>query len=457
MKKKLISIVVILFVFTACGSESEGYESYSEENITTFDEYVPEPTPAPTPAPHLVANSHGEILKHFLGSAVNTGTNNGFTGSNIIGERDSHFGWELGRFFISGYTRVTGDRNAPVFIRTLGDEITLNFNLTQDIDALNGNSNLTIADLSNAFDVHFGIERTYFGRGTLIIRHTDWRNYTGAPVIFTDYLSAITVNADTLVMFLEEGDYEVALNYATREAGWFGSGLFASTNNYRIFFTFSVRNGESMVFPRDVVTGAELTNRSVTPHGFYLDLARSRFLDIDIRREVLVQGADGLTEDTRFNRPARDGVQYTADGIYTITARNRYTNQETVKRIYVGTNHVLIAHMNTGYSISEINEMIALGAIITDEGDIVLPEGDIVTPLADVDNNYTEDAHELEHTQDEELLINEPTTEQMDFVMIAIIAGMGIAIIVLIFMLLRLHRKKTPSDPQKRESEGDGE
>ena len=399
----------------------------------------------------LLTTVHASEQKYFLGSAVNTGTNNGFSGSNNIGEKDSHFGWELGHFYVSGYTRVTGDRDTPIFIRTLGDEVTLNFNLGQDIDALNGDNNFSIIENNNAFDEYFGIERTNFGRGMLIIRHTDWRNFKHTPNIYTDYLLAKTTNADTLVLLLEEGDYEVALNYATRKFGLFGLGVPFSTNNYRIFFKFSVRNGESIVFPRDVLTESELTNHSITSHGFYLDLANSRFLDIEIRREILVQGADGLTEDTRFNRPARDGVQYTEDGIYTITARNNYTNQETVKRIYVGTDNILMAHMNTGHSIKEINDMISLGAVITDDGWIILP----LVDTADVDNNdtedennqETEDAHSLEDNQNSGPLTDEPISELMNYYIIALIIGLSATVIVSLTILYLRQKNKSKSEP----------
>ena len=126
-----------------------------------------------------------------------------------------------------------------------------------------------------------------------------------------------------------------------------------------------------MVYPFDVATGAELTNTAVTQNGFYLDLARSRYLDINIKREVLAEGAIGLTEDVRFNRPARDGDQYTDEGIYTITVSNRYTGQETTKQIYVGTNKILMAHMVTGLSVEEVREQIAKGAQIAEDGTII--------------------------------------------------------------------------------------
>ena len=59
-----------------------------------------------------------------------------------------------------------------------------------------------------------------------------------------------------------------------------------------------------MVYPFDLLTGAELQNTAVAEAGFSLDLARSRYLDINVRRAVLVETANGVIEDERFNRPA---------------------------------------------------------------------------------------------------------------------------------------------------------
>ena len=93
------------------------------------------------------------------------------------------------------------------------------------------------------------------------------------------------------VKLCEEGDYEVALDYELRKNNLdlFGWNPFPSYNDYRIFFRFSVRNGNCMVYPFDVVTGAELTNSSITENGFYLDLAKSRYLNIDIKKERKLQ------------------------------------------------------------------------------------------------------------------------------------------------------------------------
>ena len=116
-----------------------------------------------------------------------------------------------------------------------------------------------------------------------------------------------------------------------------------------------------MVYPFDVVTGAELTNTSVTENGFYLDLARSRYLDPYVKKETLSEGANGLVADTRFNRPARDGESYTDEGIYTITATNQYTNQTTQKIIYVGTNDILSNYVSSGMSVDEIVSELSAG------------------------------------------------------------------------------------------------
>ena len=319
--------------------------------------------------------------KYYMGETINAGKDTGYSENKKITEKDPHFGWKLGSFFVSGYTRETEDADGnPVFLKTVGDTVTLWFELEQDITMLNSDEMLSISGDTNGYDEYFGVEKTDFGRGTLIIRHTDYQNHAGDPVVYTDYLAAnATEGAAVEVELFEEGDYEVALNYEIREDkvdvfGWKPVGTY---ENYRIFFRFSVRNGNCMVYPFDVVTGDELLNTTITENGFYLDLARSRYLDIDIKKEMLNEGADGLVEDVRFNRPAKDGDQYTDESIYTITVTNRYTGQQTVKKIYVGSNEVLMAFVTTGLSVPEIKELIDNGATIAPDGTIIAPQVEI--------------------------------------------------------------------------------
>ena len=100
-------------------------------------------------------------------------------------------------------------------------------------------------------------------------------------------------------------------------------------------------------------------------------MANSKYLTIDVQRSVLVVGTDGyLTEDVRFNRPAKDGETYTSEGIYTFKVHNLYTDETTTKTIYVGANSYLRALSATGMSIAELNAEIEKGAIVHEDGTV---------------------------------------------------------------------------------------
>lgn len=321
-----------------------------------------------------------EVSRYRLGqdSLVNTGKDNGYSEAKNIDKDDSHWGWNIGEFYVTGFTRPTKSNDGnPEFLKNVGDKVVLWFNLGQNIDSLNGNENLTISEDKNGWDQKFQVEQQNFGRGMLIVKHTNYLNEAHTS-LYSDFLTAAsTETAATKVEVFEEGDYEVALDYEIKQPrfGVYGWEPMHSFSNYQTTFKFSVRNGNSMVFPFDVVTDEQLKNGAHTVNGFRLDLVKSRYLDIDIRREVLNDGSDGLVEDTRFNRPARDGSQYTDEGVYTITVRNPSTGEQTVKSIYVGADDLLKAHAATGLSISEIDAMLADGAVIADNGTIIPLEG----------------------------------------------------------------------------------
>ena len=76
-------------------------------------------------------------LVYFLGEAVNAGQDTGYSQSNEITVDDPHFGWTLGNFVVGGFTRaVTDDPENPVFLKNVGDEVSLWFRLCQNIDCL---------------------------------------------------------------------------------------------------------------------------------------------------------------------------------------------------------------------------------------------------------------------------------------------------------------------------------
>lgn len=387
-----------------------------------------------------------------IGSRVRTKNFDGYYGEENIVKNDIHYGWDLGNFFISGYTdkRVSNDK--VVLLKNVGDKVTLWFNLSQNIDALNGQNNLFISSDSSAFDQYFETPKTDFGKGALIIRYTDYNNNKSEPQIYTNYLEANTsFGADTKVQLFEEGDYEVALDYEVTK-----DELIDTKGHYRIFFKFSVRNGNCMAYPFDIATGSELTNSSMTENGFRLDLAKSRYLKVNIKREVLKDSADGLVEDTRFNGPAKDGAEYTEEGIYIITVSNDYTNQFTVKKIYVGTNKVLRAYMTTGLSIPEINNLVADGATIMDDGTIKLAEK-VIEPDKPTESNQTsEPVTESETSETNEAAdVNPSDTANNIFpiiivVVIAAVVSAGVCVTIVIV------RKKSKSELEKSDDNNEG-
>ena len=364
---------------------------------------------------------------YSLGNKVKVADFDSYSGEETIKKGDLHYGWDLGEFFVSGYTADTKDSNGNVvFLKNVGDKVTLWFRLEEDIAKLNGDKDLKITADEGGSDQYFETPVMNFGKGTLIIRYTDHNNVKAEPTIYTNYLEANTsVGADTKVQLFEEGDYEVALDYQITD-----NRLIDKTGHYRIFFKFSIRNGNCMVYPFDVVTGSELTNSSMTENGFRLDLAKSRYLNVNLKREILAESADGLIEDTRFNGPAKDGAEYTDEGIYTITVGNEYTGQFTVKKIYVGSDSLMKAYMTTGLSISEIKDLLDEGATISEDGNIILanstnPDSEPVNPGPVVDEP-TLDNPSINQNIDEK---KEGSNGLLPVVVAIILVGIAVAVV----------------------------
>lgn len=377
--------------------------------------------------------------KCYLGETVNAGKDTGYTQKNEINKKDPHFGWKIGEFFVSGYSAKDEDAEGnPVFLKNVGDQVTLWFCLNENIDKLNNNEKLSVCEDTNGYDEYFGIKKTNFGKGALIVRHKDSENHWGEPTIYTDYLAAKTSKgAYTQVDIFEEGDYEVALNYEIKETGFniFGWKPLPTYYNYRIFFKFSVRNGNCMVYPFDVETKAELTNAAFTENGFYLDLAQSKYLDVIVQREVFKESSEGLVSDVRFNKPAKDGERYTEEGLYTITVSNKYTKEETVKKIYVGTNDVLKAHVTTGFTIEEIKHQISLGATVGEDGQLI-PAANQVPPESDTPVN------------------TEPTPVQEqspDYKLYAVVGGAVLLLVALIIAIVVIKKTKNKNTSENEE------
>lgn len=318
-----------------------------------------------------------EPRKEIASKPIKTEKDKGFSGEKVIDKDDPHFGWALGTFVINGYTREISDGSNNIYLKNVRDKVTLWFTLNQDINKLNNNENYSIANDKKAYDQEFGVSETSFGHGALIVSYTDYQGKTHDPVIYTDFLAAnATTGADTRVQLFEEGDYKVTLDYeiknTPRKVG--SVEVIPEYTDYKIEFSFSIRNGNCMVYPSDIETGDELSNNAITENGFKLDKAKSRYLDVDVIKTVLKVSSDGfLSEDVRFNRPAKDNESYEDEGIYTFSVKNLYTGATTTKIIYVGDNKYYKALSKNNLTVDALNERIAEGYTIENDGTLTEP------------------------------------------------------------------------------------
>lgn len=379
--------------------------------------------------------------KFYYGDKVNTGLDNGYSEANPVKDDDPHFGWEIGRFVVTGFTSKAGDEGMPVFLKNKGDQVQLSFMLEQDINALNGDEGKKISDDKDGKDLQFEIPRSEdgFGRGTLIVRHTDFQNASTNPQVYRDYLPALVVGAETKIGLCEEGDYEVALDYEVESPGMLP--FRPAYNNYCIAFQFKVRNSNTMMFLFDTKTNNELFNGSVTPNGFRIDLAGSRYLDVSVKKDVMNETHDGLTEDTRFNRAATDGAVFEEEGIYTIKVKNPSTGEEsTEKRIYVGTDDVMKAAVANNLDVAEVQSRIWAGESVDDNGKFMQAASESSAAASNASDKGSGSGNASNE--------NKATTKsnQGDLPIVSIAIGVVVAVVIVALLLSRL-RKRKPAKP----------
>lgn len=63
--------------------------------------------------------------EYCLGELYNTGVDTGYSERKPIDKEDPHYNWEMGDFFITGFTRQVVDNGTPVFLKNAGDEVAL--------------------------------------------------------------------------------------------------------------------------------------------------------------------------------------------------------------------------------------------------------------------------------------------------------------------------------------------
>lgn len=427
---------------------------------------------SPSVSPKKIYGKKGEVS-----TAVNTGEE-GYClskGVSVLESDDPQYGWALGYFTINGYTGEAKDDDGNyVFLKNVGDQVTLWFTLEKDINDLLGDGRLSISEDEDGEDLDFQIKKSNFKRGTLIIRHLDSENGSEEPIIYTDYLAAnASTGANTKVTLFEEGDYEVALDYELKnEPRKIGSMAIAPEYaNYKIYFKFSIRNGNCMAYPFDINSGNELRDGDICEEGFTIKLAGSRYNSVNILYEVVVGDEGQKKFDVRKNMVAKEGASYTDEGVYTFSVNNPYTNVTTTKTVYVGTDPYIKALSKTGRSLSDINDKIQQGYLIEEDGSIIVPK--IEVPESELEeeteSEQTEeipvmaevysktDADNIEYVSegengDNEIRIEKSLKQEYKGISLIVPITVGLVVILGIIYIVFKNKKKVldiPKDPEE--------
>lgn len=328
-----------------------------------------------------------------------TETDAGYSGNEVIDRDDPHFGWSLGQFVINGFSDSAIDKNdgSVIILKNYGDKVTLWFTLQQDINKLNNKENLSINEDTDGWDNEYGIDKTNFKKGALIIQKTDVDNVVHKPVKYFNYLEAnCRTGADTKVSFFEEGDYKVTLDYEIKDTeGW------DSVTDYQLSFEFKIRNSNCKIFAFDLGNQNELKNNDITSNGFRLDYANSKYLDVEVERKEISFNGTSYAESTAESKMSADGREFTKEGLYEITVSNTYNeNRKTEMILYVGDSSILKALSKNNCTVSDINRKLLDGAAIKADGTIV-KDGEDVKEEPAVEETIEEEATEIEQVIEE--------------------------------------------------------
>ncbi|MCR4938971.1 MAG: hypothetical protein K5930_02530 [Treponemataceae bacterium] len=364
--------------------------------IETYEFYLKDTSEA-----KIAAGKHPNTKKVVAdrSNVVNTGKDNGFSGAESFKDKDPHYGWQLGSFILKGYTSTANYEGEEVFLKNKGDAISLNFNLEEDITKLNGKENLSIAEDKNGSDQIFQVEKTNFKHGALIILHTDYEGKKSRPILYTDFLAAYArTGADTRVQLFEEGDYEVALDYEIKDS----SGIDSYTD-YRMSFSFKIRNGRSMVYAFNNISKSQIESGDLASGGFTLNTANSHYLDINVLPYKLQNEGGGKKRlISQGTRPASDGESFTEEGVYKVTVDNRYqSGEDDPLYFYVGSDPYIIALYKAGddpfEALNGINEKIQAGYTLENNGNLNPPK-----PKEEKVEKADNDIEETTNSEDEE-------------------------------------------------------
>ena len=396
-------------------------------------------------------------IRAELGSTVSVPYNGGYSGDSAIYPDDPHYGWDMGQFYAKGYTdRLDGN----VFIKNPEDKLSLWFDMEQwNIDRLAGDSDLSVEDVRSASDYNFGLSFQNFGRGALIIRSTDPDLRQSEPVVMSDFLSSLAApGSSTKVQLFDEGDYEVALDYRILKDGFFSDKHY----DYRIFFTFSVRNSGCELNPVELLSELPLTSDR-SEKGFRIDSTSSRYLNVTVKRTEYVREGDTYTKSTAFDRAYLPGEEYRDPGLYAVTAYNPVTDpgcfSPVSRTVYVGDDRIVIAYLNkanAGLTLNDIAAKVKDGATIDENGFITEPvkveEPEDTSSEADSEPEKAKTAAVTmpESTEDLAIQITENEREERSFMTAMLIVFAAVAAAITTSAVIVYYQDREKNEMMKR-------
>lgn len=386
------------------------------------------------------SSSEYELTNMYDGSTVNAGKDKGYSGSDKITSKDIHYNWSLGSFFMTGYTEVMKEGSIPVFLVNPDDEIILSYKLKQNIDRLNNDEDLSIWEDENGYDTAFQIEKTNFGRGALFVKFTNYKNQSRV-IPHLNYLEAVkNKSSKANVSNLEEGDYEIALDYEISKKAF----PVRKYYNYRTTCKFKIRNSSCMIYLKDVDSNNMFSNYSVAENGFSLKYT-SFYQRIVVKREALTNNGNGYALTPMQCRAASDGAKYTDPGIYTVTVKNVYTNEELEMVVAVGQDPLTNAYVtsNCVYAPDELAAMLDNGSARVTEDWLVEV---VVTPEPEQPSQ-----NPIETTGDIQTTEPAPTAGLSNSMMILIAAG-AVALVAMIGVVVSISKKNKKADHLKQTS-----
>lgn len=140
---------------------------------------------------------------YSLGETARCKQFKGYLGQEEMENSESHYNTKIGQFYVSGYTDNTVDSNGnPIFLKNVGDKVTLWFDLKENIDAIKNNKDITVtADSSGCAtigqkgctrrkptrDLRICMFRMNDSRKTMTKLHQGVRNFFKRQFIFTVY------------------------------------------------------------------------------------------------------------------------------------------------------------------------------------------------------------------------------------------------------------------------------